>query len=46
VAASATVRNHQLAWQGWADGARIEANYGTGLDTSFYHWGSWLMQSN
>ena len=43
---SPTVRNHQVAWQGWADGARVEAKYGIGMDTSFYHWGSWLVQSN
>ncbi|HYW87424.1 MAG TPA: fibronectin type III domain-containing protein, partial [Chloroflexota bacterium] len=45
VLATQTVRNHQLAWQGWADGAKVEQNYGIGMDTSFYTWGSWLQKS-
>jgi hypothetical protein len=39
VAPSATTRIHQLEWQGWVDGAKIEASYGIGLDTSYYTWG-------
>jgi hypothetical protein len=41
-----TVRNHQLAWQGWADGAKVEQKYGVAMDTSFYTWGAWLQRSN
>src|SRR5262245_3261880 len=36
---SATARIHQLEWQGWVDGAKIEASSGVQLDTSYYTWG-------
>ena len=36
---SATTRIHQVEWQGWVDGAKVAANFGIGLDTSFYTWG-------
>jgi glucose/arabinose dehydrogenase len=36
---SATTRTHQVEWQGWTDAAKIEANFGIGLDTSYYTWG-------
>jgi hypothetical protein len=41
---SKTVRIHQLQWQGWTDGADIEASYNLGMDFSFYHWGRWLQK--
>jgi hypothetical protein len=46
VTATQTVRNHQLAWQGWADGAKVAQNYGIRMDTSFYTWGTWLQKTN
>jgi glucose/arabinose dehydrogenase len=36
---SPTTRIHQVEWQGWVDGATVAANFGIGLDTSFYTWG-------
>jgi Big-like domain-containing protein/Calx-beta domain-containing protein len=36
---SPTVRIHQLEWQGWVDGANIEASSGVTMDTSYYTWG-------
>jgi len=39
---SRTVRNHQVAWQGWTDAAQIAVNHGYQMDTNFYTWGSWL----
>lgn len=39
---SRTVRNHQVAWLGWTDGADIAVNHGLAMDTNFYHWGPWL----
>ena len=36
---SATTRTHQVEWQGWVDGAKVAANNGIGMDTSFYTWG-------
>jgi len=39
---SRTVRNHQVAWLGWTDGAAIAASQGYAMDTNFYHWGAWL----
>ena len=41
---SPTVRNHQVAWLGWTDAADLEAQYGIGMDTSFYVWGGWLQK--
>jgi hypothetical protein len=41
---SATVRNHQVAWEGWTDAAEIAVAHGIALDTSFYHWGNWLQK--
>jgi hypothetical protein len=38
-APSPTTRIHQIEWQGWVDGAKIEASYGMGLDLSYYTWG-------
>jgi hypothetical protein len=46
VTRSRTVRNHQVAWQGWTDAADIAAAHGIALDTSFYHWGPWLQKSD
>ena len=43
---SATVRNHQIQWQGWVDAATVEQKYGIGMSTDFYHWGSWLRRTN
>jgi Bacterial Ig domain/Calx-beta domain len=36
---SPATRIHQIEWQGWVDGAKIEASYGMGLDLSYYTWG-------
>ncbi len=36
---SATVRHHQIEWQGWTTAAQVAANHGIGLETSFYTWG-------
>lgn len=33
-----TARNHSIDWTGWVDMARIEAGYGTQLDTNYYHY--------
>ncbi len=41
---SQTVRNHQVAWLGWTDAADLQAQYGIGMDTSFYVWGKWLQK--
>jgi len=35
---SRTARNHTIDWCGWVDMAAIEADYGTGLDTNYYHY--------
>ncbi|MCB0115762.1 MAG: hypothetical protein KDD84_16795, partial [Caldilineaceae bacterium] len=43
---SRTVRNHQVAWQGWTDAAVTAVSYGMALDTNFYSWGSWLQKQN
>ncbi len=43
---SRTVRNHQVAWQGWTDAADIAASNGIAMDTSFYHWGPWLKKAD
>ncbi len=37
-----TVRNHWIVWTGWSEQAEIEAAHGIGLDTNYYHWGTWL----
>jgi len=37
-----TVRNHWVLWLGWSEQAEIEEEHGIGLDTNYYHWGSWL----
>ena len=34
-----TVRNHQLAWQGWADGAKVAQNYGVAHGYELLHLG-------
>lgn len=40
-----TIRNHQVAWLGWADIAETASiTYNIGLDTSFYHYGDWLQK--
>ena len=39
---SRTVRNHQVAWDGWVTAAEIAAAHGIALDTNYYHWGPWL----
>ncbi|HWQ11514.1 MAG TPA: hypothetical protein VNL77_01870, partial [Roseiflexaceae bacterium] len=41
---SRTVRNHQVAWQGWTDAAESAVARGLALDTNFYHWGPWLQR--
>jgi hypothetical protein len=41
---SNTVRDHQLAWQGWTDAADIAAAHNLGIDFSFYSWGPWLQK--
>jgi hypothetical protein len=33
-----TARNHTIDWCGWSDMAAIEAEFGTGLDTNYYHY--------
>lgn len=38
-APSSTSRIHQVEWLGWVDGAKLEANHGVSMDTSFYTWG-------
>lgn len=43
---SRTVRNHQVAWKGWTDGADIASSSGMALDTNFYTWGTWLRRTN
>jgi hypothetical protein len=43
---SRTVRNHQVAWQGWTDAADIAIAHGIAMDTSFYHWGAWLQKAD
>jgi len=39
ISPSATSRNHQVEWQGWVDAAKVAANFGMRMDTSFYTWG-------
>lgn len=39
---SGVVRNHQVAWQGWTDGAAIASQNGYEMDANFYHYGAWL----
>jgi hypothetical protein len=41
---SRTVRNHQVAWQGWTDAADLAVAYGLAMSTDFYHWGGWLQK--
>jgi hypothetical protein len=43
---SHTVRTHQVAWQGWTGAAELEASHNIALDTSFYHWGPWLQNTD
>jgi hypothetical protein len=43
---SPTVRNHQLAWQGWTDAADIEVSHGIEMSTDFYTWGPWLQKTD
>jgi glucose/arabinose dehydrogenase len=38
-APSTTTRTHQVEWQGWVDAAKVAANAGITLDTSYYTWG-------
>jgi len=35
---SRTARSHTIDWVGWVDMAKIEAEYGTGLDLNYYHY--------
>lgn len=35
---SRTCRNHTIEWVGWTEMAEIEAQYGTELDTNYYHY--------
>ncbi len=44
VTRSATVRNHQIAWEGWTSAAELAISYGIAMDTSFYNWGPWLQK--
>ena len=41
---SRTVRNHQVAWQGWTDAADVQVAHDIAMDTNFYHWGQWLQK--
>jgi hypothetical protein len=41
---SNTARVHEVQWQGWTDGADVEAAHNLGMDFSFYHWGPWLQK--
>ncbi len=43
---SRTVRNHQVAWQGWSEAAEIATAKGYSMDFNYYHWGQWLQKSN
>ncbi len=43
-AKSRTVRNHQVAWEGWTDAADLAVSHGMSLDANFYHWGPWLQK--
>ena len=42
VTRSNATRNHQLAWEGWTNGAAVAAAHSIAMDTSFYHYGQWL----
>jgi hypothetical protein len=35
-----------VAWKGWTDAADYAAAHGIALDTSFYHWGPWLQNTD
>ena len=37
-----TVRTHMVRWQGWADAASIESQFGVEMDFNSYQWGTWL----
>ena len=39
-----TARNHWIVWTGWSEQAEIEVDHGIGLDTNYYHYGSWLTE--
>ena len=41
-----TVRNHHINWTGWSEMAEIEAEFGTRLDTNYYHYNGWLLAAN
>ena len=43
---SRTTRNHQVAWFGWVDAAKVAAAHDIGLDTSFYNWGPTITYSD
>jgi hypothetical protein len=43
---SRTVRNHQVTWVGWTDGAEIAMSLGLKLDMNFYHWWKWLQKDD
>ncbi|HEY3082208.1 MAG TPA: DUF4082 domain-containing protein [Chloroflexota bacterium] len=38
---SRTSRNHTIDWTGWVDMAAIEADFGTQMDTNYYHYLPW-----
>jgi hypothetical protein len=46
IAPSRTVRNHQVAWQGWTTAAEIAIAHGMAMDTNFYAWGGWLQKAD
>jgi hypothetical protein len=43
---SATVRMHQIEWQGWVDAAKLMAARQIQMDTSFYTWGPAVVLPN
>ena len=44
VPAPTTQRHHCIAWTGWATGAKVQSDFGIGLDTSYYYWPpSWVL---
>ncbi len=43
---SRSVRNHDLAWQGWTEAAEIATSYDLRLDANFFTSGAWLQRSD